>query len=154
MNDRRLKRLPVVDPGTVLGGGVGGNLIGIVGRRDLLSVFLRPDEDIAWAVRDMFTEILLADPARVTVQVRNGLRVTLAGQLGLAEQHDLIRIAVRLTWDIDGVVDVVNKLGTSITPSIPVPGLPYSDTLLNPQEFVASAYDFTGAAAHLSAKVR
>jgi hypothetical protein len=73
--------------------------------------------------------------------VRNGI-VTLAGQLGLSEQHDLIRIAVRLTWDIDGVVDVVNELGTSITPSIPVPGLPYSDALLNPQEFVASAYDF------------
>ena len=142
MNDRRLKRLPVVDSGTVFGGGAGGNLIGIVGRRDLLSVFLRPDEDIAWEVREMLTEILLADPARVTVQVRNGI-VTLAGQLGLAEQRDLIRIAVRLTWDIDGVVDVVNKLGTSITPSIPVPCLPYSDTLLNPQEFVASAYDFT-----------
>ena len=46
----------------------------------------------------MLTEILLADPARVTVQVRNGI-VTLAGQLGLAEQHDLIRIAVRLTWE-------------------------------------------------------
>jgi len=141
MNNRRLKRLPVVDSRTVLGGGAGGNLIGIVGRRDLLSVFLRPDEDIAWEVREMLTEILLADPARVTVQVRNGI-VTLAGQLGLAEQQDLIRIAVRLTWDIDGVVDVVNKLGTSITPSIPVPGLPYSDALLNPQEFVASAYDF------------
>ena len=142
MNDRHLKRLPVVDSGTVFGGGIGGNLIGIVSRCDLLSVFLRPDEDIAWEVREMLTEILLADPARITVQVRNGI-VTLAGQLGSAEQHDLIRIAVRLTWDIDGVVDVVNKLGASITPSIPAPDLPYSDSLLNPQEFVASAYDFT-----------
>jgi hypothetical protein len=90
----------------------------------------------------MLTQILLADPARITVQVRNGI-VTVAGQLGSAEQHDLIPIAVRLTWNIDGVVDVVNKLGTSITPSIPAPDLPYSGTLLNPQEFVASAYDFT-----------
>jgi len=142
MNSRHLKRLPVVEPGTVFGGGVGGKLIGIVSRCDLLSVFLRPDEDIAREVREMLTQILLADPASVTVRVRNGV-VALAGQLGSAEQHDLIPIAVRLTWNIDGVVDVVNKLGASITLSIPAPDLPYSDTLLNPQEFVASAYDFT-----------
>jgi CBS domain-containing protein len=142
MNSCHVKRLPVVDSGTVFGGGVGTNLIGIVSRCDLLSVFLRPDEDIAWEVRQMLTEILLADPARVTVQVRNGI-VTMAGQVGSAEQHDLIRIAVRLTWNIDGVVDVVNKLGASITPRIPVPDLPYSDTPLNPGEFVANAYEFT-----------
>jgi len=41
------------------------------------------------------------------------------------------------------VVDVVNKLGASITPCIPVPDPPHSDTLLNPGEFVANAYDFT-----------
>ena len=110
MNGRHLKRLPVVEPGTVFGGGVGGKLIGIVSRCDLLSVFLRPDEDIAREVREMLTQILLADPASVTVRVRNGV-VALAGQLGSAEQHDLIRLAARLTWDIDGVVDVVNKLG-------------------------------------------
>jgi len=142
MNSSHVKRLPVVDSGPVFGGGFGGNLIGIVSRCDLLRVFLRPDEDIAWEVRQMLTEILLADPARVTVRVRNGI-VTMAGQVGSAEHHDLIRIAVRLTWNIDGVVDVVNKLVASITPSIPAPDLPDSDTLLNPQEFVASAYDFT-----------
>jgi osmotically-inducible protein OsmY len=85
-------------------------LIGIVSRCDLLSVFLRPDEDIAREVREMITLILLADPASVTVRVHNGI-VTLAGQPGSADQHDLIPVAVRLTWDIDGVVDVVNKLG-------------------------------------------
>ena len=143
MNSRHLKRLPVVEPGTVFGGGVDGKLIGIVSRCDLLSVFLRPDEDIAREVREMLTQILLADPAIVTVRVRNGV-VALAGQLGSAERHDLIRVAARLTWDIDGVVDVVNKLGAGqpITPSIPAPGLPYSDTLPKPEEVVASAYDF------------
>ncbi len=136
MNSRHLKRLPVVDAGGELGGGIGGKLIGIVSRCDLLSVFLRPDEDIAREVREMLAQILLADPAKVTARVRNGI-VTLAGQLDSAEQHDLIRVAVRLTWDIDGVVDVVNKLGTgqSITPSIPPP---------RPEELVASAYDFAG----------
>ena len=140
MNSRHLKRLPVVTGG---GGGLGGTLAGIVSRCDLLSVFLRPDEDIAREAREMLTQILLADPADVTVRVRNGI-VTLAGQLGPAEQHDLIPVAVRLTWDIDGVVDVVNKLTASqpTTPSIPAPGPPSSDTLLKPEEFVASAYDF------------
>jgi len=72
--------------------------------------------------------------------VRNGI-ITLAGQLGSAEQHGLIRIAVRLTWNIDGAVDVVNKVGVSTTPSIPAPDLPYNDTRLNPKEFVANACD-------------
>ncbi len=140
MNSRHLKRLPVVTGGGI---GLGGTLVGIVSRCDLLSVFLRPDEDIAREVREMLTQILLADPAGVTARVQNGI-VTLAGQLGSAEQHDLIPVAVRLTWDIDGVVDVVNKLTASqpTTPSIPAPGLPSSDTLPKPEEFVASAYDF------------
>ncbi len=43
-----------------------------------------------------------------TVQVPKGI-VTVAGQLGSAE-HGLIRMAVRVTWNIDGVVNVVNKL--------------------------------------------
>jgi hypothetical protein len=30
----------------------------------------------------------------------------------------------------------------SITPSIPMPNLPYSDTLPKPEEFVANTYDF------------
>jgi hypothetical protein len=31
----------------------------------------------------------------------------------------------------------------SITPSIPMPNLPFTDKLPTPQEFVASSYDFT-----------
>jgi CBS-domain-containing membrane protein len=48
MNSRHLKRLPVVDASTSI---FGGNLIGIVSRCDLLSVFLRPDEDSAAPTR-------------------------------------------------------------------------------------------------------
>jgi CBS domain-containing protein len=98
MNQHHIKCLPVVDPA--------GTLIGIVGRRDLLSVFLRPDDDIAQDVRAVFTEILFADPESVTVRVEDGI-VTVSGQPG---QRDLIAVAIRLTWDVDGVVDVINKL--------------------------------------------
>jgi hypothetical protein len=39
--------------------------------------------------------------------------VVLAGQAGSPEEHDLIPIAERLAWDIDGVVDVVSKVRPS-----------------------------------------
>jgi CBS domain-containing protein len=55
MNTHHIRRLPVVDSE--------GRLLGIVGRRDLLSVFLRPDTDIAAEVRQIFDEVLQADPA-------------------------------------------------------------------------------------------
>ena len=101
MTGHQLKQLPVVD--------ADGTLIGIVSRRDLLSVFVRPDTDIADEVRAILTDILLADPAQVNVTVEQGI-VILSGHLGELERPDLISVAVRLTWDVDGVVDVVDKL--------------------------------------------
>jgi CBS domain-containing protein len=101
LHDHHIKRMPVVDPD--------GKLIGIVSRRDLLRVFLRPDPQIAQQVRELLAEILLTDPATVTVAVHGGV-VTLAGQPVPEDQRDLIPIAVRLIWDIDGVLDVVDKL--------------------------------------------
>ena len=70
MNSRHLKRLPVVDAG---GGGFGGNLIGIVSRCDLLSVFLRPDEDIAREVREMLAQILLDAVKKVLAASGEGI---------------------------------------------------------------------------------
>ncbi|MGC1284846.1 MAG: CBS domain-containing protein [Streptosporangiaceae bacterium] len=101
MHSRHVKRLPVVDPD--------GKLLGIVSRRDLLTVFLRPDAQIAAEVRELLAEILFANPASVSAKVHEGV-VVLTGQPTGAEQHDLIPVAVRLIWDIDGVVDVVEKL--------------------------------------------
>jgi CBS domain-containing protein len=106
MNTHHVRRLPVVDSE--------GKLVGIVSRRDLLSVFLRPDADIVHDVRQVLDELPLADPADVTVTVRHGV-VTLAGAIESVSQRyqDLIPIALRLAWDVDGVVDVVNELSVA-----------------------------------------
>lgn len=104
MNTHHIRRLPVVD--------ARGRLIGIVSRRDLLSVFLRPDEDIAADIRQVIDEILAAEPAEAKITVRNGV-VTITGTLDpKAGPHgDLIPVAIRLMWDVDGVVDIIDRLG-------------------------------------------
>jgi hypothetical protein len=55
----------------------------------------------------------------VTVAVHGGV-VTLVGQPGAEDQHDLIPVAVRLIWDIDGVVDVIEKF--SAPAAVPTSG--------------------------------
>ena len=104
MNTHHISRLPVVDEK--------GKLIGIVGRRDLLSVFLRPDAEIAHDARQVLDELPLADPKEAIAEVRHGV-VTLTGSMRPEADHeqDLMPLALRLIWDIDGVVDVVNRLG-------------------------------------------
>jgi len=44
--------------------------------------------------------------------VRNGV-VTLTGQTELTAEEDLIPLATRLAWDVEGVVDVVDKVGAA-----------------------------------------
>jgi len=100
MNTHHIRRLPVVDED--------GKLVGVVSRRDLLSVFLRPDADILHDVQQVLDEVPVADPEEAVV--RHGV-VTLTGPVRGDSHHDLIALALRLIWDIDGVVDVVNSLG-------------------------------------------
>ena len=104
MNTHHIRRLPVVDEH--------GKLVGVVSRRDLLSVFLRPDHDILHDVRQVLDELALADAREVIVTVKHGV-VTLTGTMRPepGTEHDLLPLALRLIWDIDGVVDVVNRLG-------------------------------------------
>ncbi len=98
LNGHRIRRMTVVDSD--------GRLLGIVSRRDLLRVFVRPDDDIAADVRAVITDILLEDPEQFTVAVHDGM-VTLSGAFGDAETA---RAAVRLAADVDGVIDVVDRL--------------------------------------------
>jgi CBS domain-containing protein len=98
LNSHHLRCLPVVDPD--------GRLLGVVSRRDLLCVFLRPDEEIAAEVRAALADVLLADPAALRVQVGQGL-VCLSGQVPDAGQISLV---TDLVTAIDGVVAVRNEL--------------------------------------------
>jgi CBS domain-containing protein len=102
MNAHHIRRLPVVDPD--------GKLLGIVSRRDLLSVFLRPDPEIMRDVGELVTDLLHEQPASVSASVHNGV-VTLTGSPRTHEEADLVPVLIRLIWDVDGVVDVVNRLG-------------------------------------------
>ena len=101
--------------------GAARQLIGIVSRRDLLSVFLRPDADISHDVRLVLDEIPLADPREIIVTVRHGVvalvGVTRSAPPGPGRPQDPMSAALRLIWEIDGVVEVVSRPG-----QVPPPG--------------------------------
>jgi len=98
MAEHRVRLLPVVTPE--------GDLLGVVSRRNLLSIFLRPDEDIADEVRTVLRDLLLIDEGKVTVSARDGT-LTLAGQVADESSH---QAAVRVATDVDGVAHVIDKL--------------------------------------------
>jgi CBS domain-containing protein len=99
MQDRRLKRLPVVtDDGT---------LIGIVSRADVLSIYERPDADILDEVR---TAIIAGefglDPASYTVTVTSGI-VTITGMIN--DPDTALELLARVRH-AEGVVAVRDRL--------------------------------------------
>jgi CBS domain-containing protein len=99
MQDRRVKRLPVVN--------YDGQLIGIVTRSDVLAIFERPDQDI-W---DEVTKVIIGtefglDPADFEVSVRSGV-VTIEG---LVELRRTALDLVRRVQHAEGVVSVRNRL--------------------------------------------
>lgn len=99
MQDRRVRRLPVVGPD--------GTLIGIVSRTDLLSVYERPDADIRGEIiRDVIAGEFGLDAAAFEVTVTAGV-VTLMGPLD--RQDTALELLVRVRH-AEGVVAVRDRL--------------------------------------------
>ncbi|APA98355.1 CBS domain-containing protein [Nocardia seriolae] len=94
-----VKRAPVLDDD--------GTLRGIVSRKDLLSVYLRDDADLAAEIREeVLTRAMCVPGPDVTLEVRGGI-ITLRGKV---ERQSMIDIITALTEAVDGVVDVRNEL--------------------------------------------
>ncbi|MFI8521202.1 CBS domain-containing protein [Streptomyces sp. NPDC085481] len=96
---RGVERLPVVDEEE--------RLVGIVTRRDLLCVYLRPDSEIRRRIReDVLTDVMGLPGDAVDVHVLDGV-VTLGGRVRRRSQAlSLVGLAER----VDGVVAVVDQL--------------------------------------------
>jgi CBS domain-containing protein len=95
----RVRRLPVV--------GEKGQLIGIVSRSDVLSVYSRPDEEIRQEItKNLIANEFLTDPDRFAVTVSSGI-VTLEGRPETAAKG---RDMVAAAWHVEGVVSVRNRL--------------------------------------------
>ena len=94
-----MRRLIVVDER--------GKISGIVSRSDLLQVFLRSDEDLLEdIVENLIPPLMLAVQQPIVVDVHDNV-VTLRGEV---DRKSDVEILGRLTKELDGVVDVVNRL--------------------------------------------
>lgn len=99
MREDGLSWMPVVDARR--------RVVGVLGRSDLLAVFLREDTAIRDEIVDgVLRNALGVDPRRVAVEVRDGV-VVLEGEL---ETRAEARMAVRLTERVEGVVEVVDRV--------------------------------------------
>lgn len=105
----KLRRLFVTDDS--------GALVGVLARRDVLGVFLRPDEEIKRAVEsEVLRRAMWVDPAAVSVTVHDGV-VRLSG---LLERRSDADIATELTAGLPGVVDVRDELRVALDDTSPV----------------------------------
>lgn len=103
-----LRRLYVVDGD--------GKLVGVLARRDVLRVFLRPDAEIARAVEEeVLRRCLWAAPEQARAEVVDGV-VTLTGTVDRRSEAER---AARLTEAIPGVVAVANELNSTVDDRIP-----------------------------------
>ncbi|MFE5806096.1 CBS domain-containing protein [Streptomyces sp. NPDC056491] len=100
MTRRGIERLPVVDEED--------RLVGIVTRRDLLRLFVRPDSEIRRRVTDeVLTEVLGVPAGDIEVHVVDGF-VTLNGRV---ERRSQLAVLLSLVEQLDGVVAVASHVG-------------------------------------------
>ena len=96
-----------------------GKLLGVVGPRNLLRVFLRPDEEIrAEIITDVLAGYLGTNPALVHVEVVDGV-VKLAGEL---ERKSMLAVILPAVRAVGGVIDVEGELRYAVDDSRPLPG--------------------------------
>ncbi|WP_405982163.1 CBS domain-containing protein [Streptomyces sp. NBC_00158] len=99
MTRRGIERLPVVD--------VEDRLVGIVTRRDLLRMFLRPDSEIRRRITDeILVEALGVSAGDIDVHVVDGI-VALDGHV---ERRSQLPVLLGLVEQLDGVVAVASHV--------------------------------------------
>lgn len=99
MQTKNVRRLVVVDQR--------GHIAGIVSRSNLLQVFMRTDEELRNEIRDtLIPALVLSSSAKVRVEVRSNV-VTLSGEV---DRKSDVEIVIRTAKELDGVVDVINRL--------------------------------------------
>lgn len=99
MREHGLSWMPVVGPD--------GRVVGVLGRSDLLAVFLRSDTEIRTEVLDeVVGRMLFVDPTGISVEASDGV-VTLSGEIDT--RTDAV-LAVRFAERMEGVVEVVDRL--------------------------------------------
>jgi CBS domain-containing protein len=113
MQDRKVKRLPVIDQDR--------RVVGIVSRVDLLKVFLRPDAEIADEVDRIVLRLILGlGPETVKATVRDGV-VRLEGFL---ERRSMVPLVIGLVKGVEGVVGVEDHLRYRVDDVPTRPSLP------------------------------
>ena len=101
-----------------------GNLLGVLSPRNLLQVFLRPDEEIrTQVIKDVLVGYFGTNPALIRVEVTDGV-VKLAGEVERKSMLYDIHPAVRA---VDGVIDVEGELGYAIDDDTSPPPEPERD---------------------------
>lgn len=114
MHREDVKRLPVIDDL--------GRLVGIITRGDLLRVHLRPDAEIREDVaREVLLRVLAVVEGRVEVSVAGGV-VQLAGRL---ERRSAVQLALKLSAQVIGVVEVIDELAYEFDDTVLVGGPAY-----------------------------
>lgn len=86
-------------------------LIGILTRGDLLGAFVRSDHDIATDVRQqVLADVLPTDERAISADVTDGV-VVLNGRV---DRRSLVPVLMASSWQVDGVVDVIEHLSYGI----------------------------------------